>query len=683
MAGYDFLALHSPVGACAAFSLGLKNSGGGFTLEDDRVGNQDVFIGYKQGEAIRCFPFFKDATSRLAESFVQKEGEAHKIQLSCFADSEICRDYLYGEDCFTAGPLSFSIACPVHTVPDPERQGDELLKDTIAPALVSRLTVDNRQGEQEMEAFFAVSPMMGKQLLSRKTGGKYYGILSRDGYGFAAKVYGDEAITEIMDFDLQTHYERKKEHTQLTIAGMGGVSIKVPAGKQCIVDIALGWYKGGLATYGTFECTYYYTNFFGSLTDVLLYALQRADTWWDMAEQCNERIEKTELSDAQKFLLVHSVRAYNYSSMFFSQGGRPLWVVNEGTFMMMNTLDLSVDHCFYELKYQPWAVRNQLNLYAEHYSYYDQCGISFTHDCGTHHTFTPEGSSSYEISGIDGCWSYMTQEQLCNWILMAGMYHYHTKDTKWLRGKSSVIRGCLESMINRTDGNEYGIMQIDSSKCEGGAEITTYDSLDKSLGQARDNLYIVMKCFASYLSLETMLESLGRREEATLAHQMAVKCANGVISQYNEKMGYVPAILDGEDTSPIIPVIEPLIYLPWLGKKELLAENAEFGSLKTVLQNHTRNILKKGVCLFEDGGFKLSGNNDNSWMSKIFICSVTAENILGIPVADTCHQAHMNWWRVLCKDNHGVDQIFKGRTPESRFHYPRAVTSVLWCYSDL
>lgn len=46
-----------------------------------------------------------------------------------------------------------------------------------------------------------------------------------------------------------------------------------------------------------------------------------------------------------------------------------------------------------------------------------------------------------------------------------------------------------------------GIMSCDSSRTQGGAEITTYDSLDKSLGQARDSLYLGGKAWAAYVLL--------------------------------------------------------------------------------------------------------------------------------------------------------------------------------------
>lgn len=36
------------------------------------------------------------------------------------------------------------------------------------------------------------------------------------------------------------------------------------------------------------------------------------------------------------------------------------------------------------------------------------------------------------IATIDGCFSYMTQEQLCNFILLCGLYYNATANEVWL-----------------------------------------------------------------------------------------------------------------------------------------------------------------------------------------------------------------------------------------------------------
>jgi hypothetical protein len=186
---------------------------------------------------------------------------------------------------------------------------------------------------------------------------------------------------------------------------------------------------------------------------------------------------------------------------------------------MMNTLDLSVDHVFWELKQNPWVVRNLLDNFLRHYSYIDEVkrdrgedsprspgGISFAHDMGVHNNFAPPGTSSYELKNLTGCFSYMTAEQLCNWSLLAATYVLKTGDLHWARLNQHVLTACVNSLVNR--GGETGYVHYDSAHCEKGAEITTYDSLDNSLAQTRNNVYMAVKCWAGYLGLALVLEKL-------------------------------------------------------------------------------------------------------------------------------------------------------------------------------
>ncbi len=49
-----------------------------------------------------------------------------------------------------------------------------------------------------------------------------------------------------------------------------------------------------------------------------------------------------------------------------------VWVVNEGEYRMMNTLDLTVDQLFFEVARNPWTVANELDWFAKRYSFRDQ-----------------------------------------------------------------------------------------------------------------------------------------------------------------------------------------------------------------------------------------------------------------------------------------------------------------------
>ena len=111
-----------------------------------------------------------------------------------------------------------------------------------------------------------------------------------------------------------------------------------------------------------------------------------------------------------------------------------------------------------------------------------------THDQGVANTFTPQGYSSYEVTNQPGCYAYMTQEQLVNWLVTAGTYVEFTDNQAWTEKQAEVIKACLPSMLNRDNPDPVkrnGIMSLDSSRAGSTDEITTYDSLDPSLGQSR------------------------------------------------------------------------------------------------------------------------------------------------------------------------------------------------------
>ena len=157
----------------------------------------------------------------------------------------------------------------------------------------------------------------------------------------------------------------------------------------------------------------------------------------------------------------------------------------------------------------------------------------------------------------------MSYEELTNWVLCAGLYVSHTNDMKFLKEQAETIERCFESLLNRDNPNpelRNGLMGYDSSRTEGGGEITTYDSLDHSLGQARKNVYLGGKCWASYLSLEKLFKLLDNDSLATLAHDAAKLTAKTLENAFDPNLGFIPAVLENGNQSAIIPAVEALIY---------------------------------------------------------------------------------------------------------------------------
>ncbi|WP_336786657.1 hypothetical protein [Paenibacillus sp. MMO-177] len=174
------------------------------------------------------------------------------------------------------------------------------------------------------------------------------------------------------------------------------------------------------------------------------------------------------------------------------------------------------------------------------------------------------------------------------------------QDRSWLADKMVIIKSCFSSMLNRDHhnaGQRDGIMDMESSRTNGGAEITTYDSLDVSLGQSRRNIYIASKCWAVYVMLAEWFEREGETELACQAAEQAARCASTVMSGVEED-GTIPAILDGESVSRIIPAIEGLVYPYAAGLFDVYGKESPYAGYISALKEHLEKVLVPGVCLF-------------------------------------------------------------------------------------
>lgn len=277
----------------------------------------------------------------------------------------------------------------------------------------------------------------------------------------------------------------------------------------------------------------------------------------------------------------------------------------------------------------------------------------------------------------------MTHEQLVNWILCAATYAEQTGDADWVKTNLNVFADCFASMLNRDHPEEAkrnGIMGLDSTRVKGGAEITTYDSLDVSLGQARNNIYLAGKSWAAYVALEKIFADNGLAELSAHAGLQAERCAETIASHATED-GYIPAVIGEGNDSKIIPAIEGLVFPYFTGNREALSEDGRFGKYVSVLKGHLTYVLREGICLFEDGGWKISSTSNNSWLSKIYLCQFVARRILGWPRDEIDLRAdatHVKW---LTHPTLSVwswsDQILSGEITGSKY-YPRGVTNILW-----
>jgi hypothetical protein len=227
-------------------------------------------------------------------------------------------------------------------------------------------------------------------------------------------------------------------------------------------------------------------------------------------------------------------------------------------------------------------------------------------------------------------------------------------------------------------------MDRDSDRCSGGAEITTYDSLDISLGQARNNLYLAVKAWSALVCLEALFRRLEGEasEEARGARESAQAAALTIAGRMLGAEGFIPAVFESDNRSRIIPAIEGLAYPGFCGAPEALGPEGPYAGLIEALRRHLDTVLSPGLCLDAvSGGWKLSSTSHITWLSKIFLNQYVAEEVLGLEGDERVRRdaVHARWLRLGSADFAATDQVDSatGADLGSRL-YPRLVTSVLW-----
>jgi hypothetical protein len=673
----SFYAHHSAFGAFSSFMLGKIGQGGGFVLSDVRPPQNNLYIGYKQDGSIKLLPFCTINNSSAEAEFTGEVANTRKDKhVELFSEADISREMGWSSDTWTADKFKFSVITPFGDVKDPAVMTEEEKKYAFAPVIFAQLTFDNTDKDTDAEMIFALEGP--KRRLSITTEGKYLGAASERRYGFGAA--NSEDVRELSRLDILTSWANDNYQNH-DLGRAPALIFKVPAGTLRTYTIALATYQDGTITTGI-DTDFYYTGLFKSLEDVIDFGIKNADYYLEMAAQRDRELKEGGLNEHRQFLLAHATHSYHASSQLMKkENGDALWVVNEGEYIMMNTFDLTVDHLFYEMKFHPWTVTNSLDLFVDRYSYYDQAGLAFTHDMGVANGFSPKEYSSYELPELDGCFSYMTHEQLLNWVLTAGVYSLKLDDKQWLNNNIKIFAECLESLIARDENND-GIMDVDSSRCGEGAEITTYDSLDVSLGQARNNLYLGLKSWSAYLLLERIFKDYDMNELSQKALERAKAAAATIVSKFDEKEQYIPAVFEKGNTSRIIPAVEALVYPYIIGDTASVSEDGVYGDLIKVLKKHTSTVLKPGICIDEvSGGWKLSSTSKNTWNSKIFLCQYVIEEILNMDFEgeEEWDRVHAYWQQVGCSVDGATDQVNSDNgTPRGSRLYPRLVTSILW-----
>ena len=684
----DFHAHHAPIGALASATAGRFFGKSGPSCELGRAGDGGLLVGYHDpGVALRLLPLFPLSDSDRARYVHDAPTSAGSLRV--FDPSEVQREYGWATDCWRAGEVVCEMLTPVEPLPDPAHAALASQRDAFVPATLMRITVRNPTAAAR-EVVFALNLPDQRWL---PAAGGLPGMKSRHGVAFAV----DAAEAQLFSaFDIESALQRRWPlQPCFGLGSLAGASVAVAAGETRTLTVAIGFWKPGVVTAGR-TMSYWYTRLFSSVEDVLSHALARSAAVHAACIRRDAELADAGLSEERQFIIAHATRGYQASTQLLDDGGRPRWVVNEGEYLMMNTFDLTIDMAFHELRFSPWAVANVLDQFASQYRYVSRVfdpaepqrllpgGVSFTHDMGVMNTWSPDGRSSYEVDGLDRiCFSHMSCEQLTNWVLAAGLYWAQSRDQGFLVRHQGLLVECQTSLLNRDHplpARRRGYMQCEDERCRGGGEITTYDSLDHTLGQSRANGYLAGKMWAAHVALAAMFERL---EQPAVAVSLAAAAlsAQAIAGSADQLTGVMPSLLTDPRSAPIIPAIEALAY-PWvMGLRAACRDDGPYGAMIVALRRHLTAVLREGVCLYADSGWKLSASADNSWASKIHLCQFVGETVLGVvPDAATAaraDRAHADWQRQGAAD-HAVSDQFTAGIAKGSLYYPRIVTAVLW-----
>ena len=680
---------HSPVGANSSFTLGMPGKSGGMGIGLTGPAMENFWIGYEEPatHTLLSLPFFEGATVSEEQRFGIESAPHSAWEWLSFTESQIIRHMDPGADSWHAGDLSFTIYTQVPKLEDPAVSDRTELRMGLIPGLFCDLTLDNSQGTDSKRVFlgwqgshpqWAMQVMRSSEMVGISQGGQagFFGA-AVDGWMGALAFSPEEALERIRDTSLS-------QNRLWGLGTCGVLACEVPPGEVKTCTLAVAFYQNGPVTTGR-PCRPWYNKWWNSLEDVAWEVLVNLKNLRKRAEQASALVAEWNQNPYRNWMLAQAIHSYYGSTQLLEElscPDIPFWVVNEGEYRMLNTLDLTVDMVFFEMTFHPWAVRSVLEQFHKRYMYRDQMGVSFAHDMGVGGVLSPLGRSAYELAGRTGCFSFMTAEELLNYALCAISYARVGGDSPWLEKRHDLVVDIFTSLSHRcldANNNQTGIIQNSTALCMGGAEITTFDSLDPSLGQATQNLYLAVKCWATWIGLYQVFERQGDDSTAATCWDNAI-LASQAIALSADSNGQLPALLDGSCTSMILPAIESLVFPAWWGDSKIVDIDGPFAPLIKALRRHTEVALESGKCLFPNGALRLSESSDNSWLSKIYLWQAVCENVFRWPSSalQAVDKLHCDW---LLDPNNALyawsDQMLNGKVCGSRY-YPRGVTGILW-----
>lgn len=658
-----FATHHAPVGAWSSFTFGLLGKGVSIDHESTSLEETaDFLVALSRGaKKVTAFPFI----------FGRSDGSSAK-NWTFFKDSQIQRRLRSCVDEFSAEDMMLKVYTPNAEIPDLNRNPKAAdVQYAVCPGILMELTVDNTQYDTPAHGLIGLSYRARGRIrpLDWSSDGTLSGIAFSGDWAMAAKTVENEVYT-IRNNSIDSCVETGKKVIH-NGGNEGGICFTVPPRTIRTLPVAFGFFHEGHVTQGLSGC-YYYTKYFSSVEEVSGFILDHADLIRNDCEQFESKLYNT-VEKSKYQIFCQTIRAYYACSQLTEIEGKPQYSVIEGQYLWRNTMDLTVDHLPYELWRNLWIVRNIMDLFISRYSYEDSVrfldtpcqtfpgGLSFCHDMGNYTAYSPKGTSGYEMTDT-GFYGNMTTEELLNGIYCISAYAIYSKDMDWIHQRSDIAVQLLQSMENRDYYDPLkrnGILKGESLRCgENGREITTYDALDASLKNSVGNMYIAVKTMCAALLLSEFFSLASLEEYAAASRSMARKTWESISECFDNQIGCFPASFYHDYESRIIAVLEPLAVPVFLGFKSWFSENVLFMRL---FGKHLSACLEKGVCLDRTtGGLRLSSTSQNTWPSKVILCSYVMENLFSANLKEkypTVLRELLFWTQTAAAEKTVSDQV--------------------------
>jgi hypothetical protein len=668
---------HAPMGACSDINYGYKGDICGVGVSTGYYpywnagpaggGGGGVVIGLSGAAGLKILPFVS-AISAISSNATAFPDAAVQRLLTPFTD----------EYTLAGTGVSFTHYSPAWQMRDLATATSSEKRRFFLPATWMVITVSNTNATQEDFYFGLPVPVTPETFAN----GAYQGVA----------VLGEAALAvQKGTCDILTGAALTSIFNAMT-QGFA-FHVNVPAGQTRALTVVVAYYRSSVVDSHT-GSRYYYTTLYPSMDAVIDAAFTGFGDAQTRCQQMAAVMSDAGLNPFRRFLACDGLHSYMAdTACMINSLGVVRWWEMEGIFNYINTFDLTVDHAFYDALMHPWALRNVLDgfsgaltgtggynytapLYSPAGPQVSTQGFSFDHDMG-----------QWPTSGTGPAYgATMGDEELQSWILSAGLYWSHTADNAWLSNNLGVLQTCLSSMLLRDNTNSASRDGV--TKNVNSYEITTFDSLDNSLVRPAFNGRLAVRNWACYLALNAMFNQVSDTADAATCLNMAGIAAQTVVDRWNSykgTLGFIPAGLDGSDTSATSPMVEGLSYPVAMGLTNAIDRTGgPYAAMLQALSNHMMGVLVSGKCLDStSGAWRLTTGSTTVWQSKIFIAQFVTEVVLGITntyVNGSVDQIHASMQIQDAPFAGFADALYAPGVFQNPggVTYPRGLTTAIW-----